>query len=231
MEFTKHFLFPIHKEGLPYIIGAAAIALLVALYSGCAAFFLALLALAIALFFRDPERVTPEGDNLVISPADGIVTAVEASQLPDELNVSDAGNFTRVSIFLSVLDVHVNRVPATGAIKKLFYYPGKFLNATLDKASKENERQVILMETQKGEKIAFTQIAGLIARRIVCDLKEGDSVEGGERFGIIRFGSRMDVYVPEGVAIQAIVGQRMVGGESVIADLSEKGAHRIGVKH
>lgn len=231
MEFSKHFLFPVHKEGLPYIIGAAAIALLTALYSGCAAFFLALLALAVALFFRDPERTTPEGDNLVIAPADGIITAVEASQLPDELGIEDAGNFTRVSIFLSVLDVHVNRVPVSGSVKKLFYYPGKFLNATLDKASKENERQVILVETAKGQKVGFTQIAGLIARRIVCDLKENDSVEGGERFGIIRFGSRMDVYVPAGIAIDVIVGQRMIGGETVLADLEVKGENRKGVKH
>lgn len=232
MDFTKHFLFAVHKEGTLYIAIAAVIAFVLSLLIECFWPFGLLLTLAVALFFRDPERVTPKSDTVVVSPADGLVTAVQQNmKLPAELDEEGTETFTRISIFLSVLDVHVNRVPASGVIRKLHYHAGKFLSATLDKSSDENERQLVLMETAKGEKIAFVQIAGLIARRIVCDLKIDDSVDAGERFGIIRFGSRMDVYVPSGIAVHAIVGQRAVGGETVLADLAEEGSPREGVKH
>ena len=230
MGILKYFLFPIHKEGVQYIVIAAAVSLLISLFFGGFLIFGLLLTLAVALFFRNPVRVTPRGADYIVSPADGIVTYVGPAQLPKEIE-NPTGEYTRISIFLSVLDVHVNRVPAGGTIKQLHYNPGKFLSATLEKASDDNERQTVLMESLSGKPIAFVQIAGLIARRIICDLKMGDSVEAGERFGIIRFGSRMDVYFPEGVAPQVIVGQRMIGGETILANLAETGLGREGTVH
>lgn len=218
MDILKHFLFKVHKEGVIYIIGVAVATLILSLIFDGVLLIGLLLTLAVALFFRDPERVSPKGDGLIIAPADGIVTAIEQSELPPEIE-DVSGTFTRISIFLSVLDVHVNRVPASGVIRQLHYHAGKFLSATLDKSSDENERQTVLMETQDGKMIAFVQIAGLIARRIVCDLNVDDNVQAGDRFGIIRFGSRMDVYVPQGIVPSVLVGQRMIGGETVLARL------------
>jgi phosphatidylserine decarboxylase len=218
MDILKYFLFKVHKEGVVYIIGVAVITLILSLIFDGVLLIGLLLTLAVALFFRDPERVSPKGDGLIIAPADGIVTAIQQSELPPEIE-DVSGSFTRISIFLSVLDVHVNRVPASGVIRQLHYHAGKFLSATLDKSSDENERQTVLMETQDGKMIAFVQIAGLIARRIVCDLNVDDNVQAGDRFGIIRFGSRMDVYLPAGVAPSVLVGQRMIGGETVLARL------------
>lgn len=169
-------------------------------------------------FFRDPERVTPEIKDVVVSPADGIVQMITKVKAPEELGLGGQ-KFTRVSIFMSVFNVHVNRAPAQGKIIKSVYVPGKFFNATLDKASKDNERQLLAMETASGKNIAFVQIAGLIARRILCFAKEGMSYNVGERFGLIRFGSRLDVYLPEGVEPQVCLGQTMVAGETVIARL------------
>lgn len=230
MDFLKHFLFRVHREGVVYIAAAAGIVLLLSLFLDGVLLLGLLLVLAVALFFRDPERVTPTGENWVVAPADGLITAIAPAPLPPELDMASAGTRTRISIFLSVLDVHVNRVPASGVIRQLHYHAGKFLNATLDKSSDENERQTVLMETIDGRQIAFVQIAGLIARRIVCDLTTEDSVQAGERFGIIRFGSRMDVYLPEGVSPLVAVGQRTIGGETVLADLQYSGAARVGVK-
>lgn len=170
-------------------------------------------------FFRDPERVTPEIKNVVVSPADGIVQMITKVKAPEELEMGDQ-EFTRVSVFMSVFNVHVNRAPADGTISKAVYVPGKFLNATLDKASKDNERQLLAMKTSSGKEIVFVQIAGLIARRIVCFAKPGDKYKAGERFGLIRFGSRLDVYLPAGVEPQVCVGQTMVAGETVIANLA-----------
>lgn len=218
MDILKHFLFKVHKEGIIYIIGVGVATLILSLIFDGVLLIGLLLTLAVALFFRDPERVSPKGDGLIIAPADGIVTAIEQSELPPEIE-DVSGTFTRISIFLSVLDVHVNRVPASGVIRQLHYHAGKFLSATLDKSSDENERQTVLMETQNGKKIAFVQIAGLIARRIVCDLNVDDNVQAGDRFGIIRFGSRMDVYLPAGVSPSVLVGQRMIGGETILAKL------------
>ena len=170
-------------------------------------------------FFRDPQRITPEINDVVVSPADGIVQMIAKVPAPEELNMGDK-KFTRVSIFMSVFNVHVNRAPADGTIINAVYVPGKFLNATLDKASKDNERQLLAMKTKSGKEICFVQIAGLVARRIVCDAQIGQEYKAGERFGMIRFGSRLDVYLPEGVEPQVVLGQTMVAGESIIANLS-----------
>ncbi len=219
---------PIHKEGFVFIYIFAGVTVIIGLISNSLGWIGTILTLWCVYFFRNPERVTPEGDSLIISPADGLVSKIEDAPLPKELGRSDGELFTRISIFLSVFDVHVNRVPATGEIVDLHYHPGKFLSADLDKASEDNERQTVLMRTGKGQDICFVQIAGLIARRILCDLEEKQQVKAGERFGIIRFGSRMDVYLPKGTAPQVIVGQRAVGGETVLADLALLGDARKG---
>lgn len=170
-------------------------------------------------FFRDPERVTPEIEDVVVSPADGIVQMITKVKAPEELDMGDE-EFTRVSVFMSVFNVHVNRAPAEGTIGKAVYVPGKFLNASLDKASKDNERQLLTIKTAGGWEIVVVQIAGLIARRILCFAKPGDKYKAGERFGLIRFGSRLDVYLPAGVEPLVCVGQTMVAGETVMANLS-----------
>lgn len=172
-------------------------------------------------FFRDPERVTPDVSDLVISPADGTVQMITKVKAPEELGLGDQ-KFTRVSVFMSVFNVHVNRAPAEGKIIKSVYVPGKFFNATMDKASKENERQILSMKTKSGKDLCFVQIAGLVARRILCEATEGQEYKAGERFGLIRFGSRLDVYLPEGVEPQVCLGQTMIAGESIIANLDGK---------
>ena len=164
----------------------------------------------------------------MVSPADGIVQMITKVKAPEELDMGDE-EFTRVSVFMSVFNVHVNRAPAEGTITKAVYVPGKFLNATLDKASKDNERQLLAMKTVSGKEIVFVQIAGLIARRILCFAKPGDKYKAGERFGLIRFGSRLDVYLPAGVEPQVCVGQIMTAGETVIANLSSSAAAVKGV--
>jgi phosphatidylserine decarboxylase len=223
MEFITNFIPSIHREGYIFI----AIFAVVTLFIGTFAFYPGLIGVVLTLwciyFFRDPERVTPLGDNYIVSPADGVVQMITRAKAPEELEMGDK-ELTRVSIFLNVFDVHVNRVPASGKIEKLVYHPGKFFNASLDKASKDNERQTVLMKTKDGQDIIFVQIAGLVARRIVCNIEENQDVKAGERFGIIRFGSRMDVYLPDKIEPQVVVGQRAVGGETIIADL--KGKHK-----
>jgi phosphatidylserine decarboxylase len=181
-------------------------------------------------FFRDPPRVTPQRAGLVVSPADGLVSQVGAAVPPAELDLGGEA-LPRISIFLSVFDVHVNRVPAEGVIDVVAYHPGKFLSAADDKASDENERQAMAMTLPDGRRLAFVQIAGLVARRILCELKPQQSVRAGERFGLIRFGSRTDVYLPAGVAPLVAVGQRMVAGETVLADLASSETQRGGYEH
>mgnify|MGYP001400983682 FL=1 len=173
-----------------------------------------------AYFFRDPERVTPGESGLVISPADGMVLLFEDAPPPLELGMGD-GVRPRVSIFMNVFNVHVNRIPAHGVIEKISYRPGRFFNASLDKASEHNERMSVSMKTNQGAEIAFVQIAGLVARRIKCGLAEGQQVRAGDRFGLIRFGSRVDVYLPAGTQPKALPGQTAVAGETVIADLGK----------
>ncbi|MDK3160012.1 phosphatidylserine decarboxylase [Kamptonema cortianum] len=179
------------------------------------------------IFFRNPRRITPLGDGLVISPADGIITKIEKALPPKELKWKKS-RLTRISIFLNVFDVHVNRIPVDGIIKRVHYYPGKFFNASLDKASEFNERNSLLIETPSHQEILIIQIAGLIARRILCDVQAGDEVNSGEVFGIIRFGSRVDVYLPEGINPLVVEGQRMIAGETVLADLNSTAPQRLG---
>ena len=175
-----------------------------------------------AAFFRDPVRTTPLNPKLVIAPADGLVTMIAKVPPPPELTgpggLTDF-EMTRVSIFMSVFDVHINRSPVTGRVIKMAYVPGKFVNADLDKASEDNERQHFLIETEDGVRLGVTQIAGLVARRILAFVHEGDSVGIGERIGMIRFGSRVDVYLPAGTGPQILLGQRAIAGETVIAQL------------
>jgi phosphatidylserine decarboxylase len=174
----------------------------------------------VAAFFRDPIRTTPKGDDLIVAPADGLVTMISTVPPPAEL-AGEGGlgtaPVTRVSIFMSVFDVHINRSPIGGTVARVAYIPGKFLNADLDKASDENERQHILVESPAGLRVGFTQIAGLVARRIVPWVRPGDTVAAGQRVGLIRFGSRVDVYLPEGTLPQVLLGQRSIAGETVIA--------------
>ncbi|WP_419902539.1 phosphatidylserine decarboxylase [Kiloniella sp.] len=214
----KHILVPINKAGWPFVGGALALSVAFALIWKPLAILGLIIAAFCTYFFRDPERQTPVREGLVVSPADGHVSAVETAVPPSELNMGTEP-LMRVSVFLSVFDVHVNRVPTAGKITELAYHHGAFLNAAMDKASELNERMSIKMETEDGKEIAFVQIAGLIARRIICNLTMDQEVKAGERFGLIRFGSRTDVYLPNGVAPLVAVGQQMIGGETVIADL------------
>jgi phosphatidylserine decarboxylase len=173
----------------------------------------------VATFFRDPVRTTPKNDKMIIAPADGLITMIAKVPPPAELRGPDGladGDYQRVSIFMSVFDVHINRSPIAGRVKRIAYVPGKFINADLDKASEDNERQHLLVEGADGLRIGFTQIAGLVARRILAFVKEGDQVEAGQRIGLIRFGSRVDVYLPAGVAPRVLPGQRAIAGETIL---------------
>ena len=226
----RNVLAPIHPDGWRFIaIAALASVLLFALWQPLG--WLGIVAtLWCAYFFRDPWRVTPTRDGLVIAPADGLVVSVDRAPPPPQLGLGDAP-MTRIGIFLNVLDVHINRVPMSGRVAKLAYNPGKFLNASLDKASAENERMAVRLATAEGADIAVVQVAGLIARRIVCTLVEGQEVIAGQRFGLIRFGSRTDVYLPPSWTPLAIAGQRVLGGETVIADARCQEPPRQGVVH
>ncbi|MGJ3649568.1 phosphatidylserine decarboxylase [Sphingomonas sp. GlSt437] len=210
----------VHPEGRKYVLIAGAVALLSLFIWDVAFWPLVGLTLWVALFFRDPVRVTPQGDDLLIAPADGLITMVERVPLPPELTgpqgLGDAP-LVRVSIFMSVFDVHINRTPITGTVRQVIYISGKFLNADLDKASEENERQHIIVEGRDGRRIGFTQIAGLVARRIVSFVKPGDMIVSGQRVGLIRFGSRVDLFLPDDMAPQVVVGQRSVAGETILA--------------
>ncbi len=219
LETLKQVVVPLHRDGWPFVVLFALATLVLFMIAEPLGWTGALLTAWCAYFFRDPERVTPTGSNLVISPADGIVEQITQASPPDELGLDDAG-MTRISIFMNVFNVHVNRVPCDGKVEAVAYHAGKFLNASLDKASDENERMSILIHTSSGPELAVVQIAGLVARRIRCDLHEGQTVRSGERFGLIRFGSRLDVYLPPACAPLVSVGQTMIAGETVIADLA-----------
>lgn len=215
----QRYIFPnINNEGWRFISIFAAITALLAIIWLPLGVVGLVLTIWCYYFFRDPDRVTPQIKDVVVSPADGIVQMITRVTGPEELGLNNK-TFNRVSIFMSVFNVHVNRAPATGKILRLAYIKGKFFNATLDKASKDNERQLLAMRTECGKEIAFVQIAGLIARRIVCFAKEGQTYQAGERFGLIRFGSRLDVYLPTDIEPQVCVGQTMVAGETVLANL------------
>ncbi|WES31981.1 phosphatidylserine decarboxylase [Varunaivibrio sulfuroxidans] len=220
-------LIPINREGWPFILLFAVISLGLGLIAAPLGWLGAILTLWCVYFFRDPERVTPIRDGLIISPADGVVQLIDVATPPPELEVGDSPR-PRVCIFMNVFNVHVNRAPAGGVITKIAYRPGKFLNASFDKASVDNERQSLAMRTDDGADIIFVQIAGLVARRIVCQVEEGQSIKAGQRFGLIRFGSRVDVYLPEGTSPMVCPGQIAVAGETIIADLTTSEAPREG---
>ena len=216
----------VHPEGRKFALVAAVVCAGAAFMAWeTLAWPLGALTLGILAFFRDPRRVTPLGEGLIVAPADGLITLIKQTEPPRELVGDDAagtpglpaGPVTRISIFMSVFDVHINRTPIAGTVRRVVYIPGKFLNADLDKASEENERQHLLIEQSGGRMIGFTQIAGLIARRIVPFVKPGDILAAGQRVGLIRFGSRVDVYLPAGTEPQVLVGQRVVAGETVLA--------------
>ncbi len=209
----------VHPEGRKYVMIAGVAVLVSLIFWDVLTWPLIGLTLWVAAFFRDPVRVTPQGEGLIIAPADGLVTMIERVPVPRELagpnGLGDAP-LVRVSIFMSVFDVHINRTPIAGTIRQVVYISGKFLNADLDKASEENERQHVVVEGRDGVRVGFTQIAGLVARRIVSFVKAGDMVATGQRVGLIRFGSRVDVFLPEGVAPQVVLGQRSVAGETIL---------------
>ena len=215
----RHVLSPPHPAGRPFILGGL-VAVLLGLMLGA---WLAWLGLAFTLFclffFRDPERVPPGRTNAILAPADGRVVSVIPGVPPAELGLGMVPRW-RVSIFLSLINVHVNRVPADATVTRIAYRHGSFVNASMDKASDENERNAIAFRLPDGREIAVVQIAGLVARRILCSLREGDRVQAGARLGIIRFGSRTDLYLPEGVRPLVVEGQTMIGGETVIAELA-----------
>lgn len=223
----QQFILPnIHLDGWKFVGIAAAVSFILCFISGVLGTLGFLVALFIFYFFRDPERITPTDENLVIAPADGMVSAITVCPPPPELSMGNTP-VVRISIFLSLFNVHVNRVPASGKIDKLVYVPGKFFNASLDKASKYNERQLVSMTASyQNLPLAFSQIAGLVARRIICGLDEGQEVKGGEKFGLIRFGSRMDVYLPAGVEALVVCGQETIAGETVIADMAVKSGRK-----
>ncbi len=223
----------IHPEGRKFglIAAAASLFFLLALDWELIGWPLLLLSAGIFAFFRDPERVVPQGDLTIVAPADGLVTLIQEVEPPLELQIDDglgyavlpSGPVTRISIFMSVFDVHINRTPVGGTVRRVVYIPGKFMNADLDKASDENERQHILIERNDGLLLGFTQIAGLVARRIVPFVKPGDMVGKGQRVGLIRFGSRVDVYLPAGTDPKVMIGQTTIAGETVLAEIGQRG--------
>lgn len=222
----------IHPEGRKFglIALVASLFVLLALDWEIIGWPMLLLSVGIFAFFRDPERVVPQSDNLILAPADGRVVQIAEVEPPLELQIEDGSGFpglpaglvTRVSIFLSLFDVHINRTPVGGTVRRVVYVPGRFINAELDKASEDNERQHILVERTDGLRIGFTQIAGLVGRRIVPFVKPGDILAKGQRVGLIRFGSRVDVYLPAGTDPCVMIGQTVIAGETVIAELGTR---------
>ena len=218
MTMLETFIKPMHREGYKFVGIFAAISLVLSwIWTP-----LGWLGLGATVwcyyFFRDPKRAVPQGRGLIVSPADGVVSLIERAVPPPELGAGTEA-LLRVSVFMSVFNCHVNRAPIAGRLLKMAYRPGKFLNASLDKASEDNERNSLLLELADGRRLVVVQIAGLVARRIVPFVTEGQGLRTGERFGLIRFGSRLDVYLPEGVEPLVAVGQTMVAGETVLAEL------------
>ncbi len=222
----------IHPEGRKFGVISVGISLIFLLFLDWSIIGWPMLALSAGVFafFRDPERVVPQSERSIVSPADGMVSLISQVSPPRELQNDDGSGarglgsepVTRISIFMSVFDVHINRAPIGGTVRRLFYIPGKFLNANLDKASEENERQHILIERNDGVAIGITQIAGMVARRIVPFVKPGDILAAGQRVGLIRFGSRVDVYLPAGTDSKVLLGQKVIAGETVLAEIGEQ---------
>ena len=220
-------LVPIAREGWPFIAIFGLVSLILYFLYAPLGWIGLVLTLWCVYFFRNPDRVTPEREGLIISPADGIVQMIAEVSPPEELDMGSEP-VVRVSVFMNEFDCHVNRIPCDGRIGKLVYVPGHFLNASLDKASEENERQMVRIDLESGAFVGAVQIAGLVARRIVCYLEEDQIVLAGERFGLIRFGSRVDIYLPHGAVSHAVIGQKCVSGETVLADLKSDEAARSG---
>ncbi len=230
MDTLKTVMVPINKEGHLFIAIFAIVALALFLITGPFLGWIGVILTAWCVyFFRDPDRFVPSREGVIVSPADGIVQLIERAVPPEELGLGN-DPLLRISVFLNVFNVHVNRIPLGGKVVKTVYRPGKFLNASLDKASEENERQAVHVRTEDGKDIVFVQIAGLVARRIVCHLNDGQEVKTGERFGLIRFGSRTDIYLPDGVEPLVGVGQKMTGGETIIADLHAENKTAVSVE-
>lgn len=223
-ESIRRLVVPIRREGYPFIAAAVAAGLALGFLWEPLFWILMIVALWVCYFFRDPERVTPVREGLVVSPADGRVSLIAEVVPPAETGLAPEPR-RRVSVFMNVFDCHVNRSPVTGRVKRIVYTPGLFLNAELDKASEDNERNALVIESN-GREIGVVQIAGLVARRIVGWVREGEPLGVGERFGLIRFGSRVDVYLPLDAQILVGVGQKAVAGETVLADLSTSGPAR-----
>jgi phosphatidylserine decarboxylase len=216
VDTIKKTLVPIHREGYPFIAAFAAVTLFLGYFSSILFWVCLILTAWCVYFFRDPERVTPVDDRLVVSPADGIITAVGPAVPPRELGLG-GGEMTRISVFMDVFSCHVNRAPVRGRITRIEHRPGQFLNAALDKASADNERNGLVIDSPNGT-VAAVQIAGLVARRIVCWAETGGTIGIGERFGLIRFGSRVDVFLPSTATPRVAVGQTAVGGETILAE-------------
>ena len=221
------FVKPMHKEGFKFVGIFAVITLVLFMISDVLGWIGVILTIWCYYFFRDPKRSVPTRDGLIVSPADGIVSLIEKAVPPEELGVGTEP-LLRVSVFMSVFNCHINRAPIGGTIKAMAYRPGKFLNASLDKASADNERNSLCIEMPDGCQIVVVQIAGLVARRISGFVEKGQSLRTGERFGLIRFGSRLDVYLPDGVNPLVALGQTMIGGETILADLMLKDEPRLG---
>jgi phosphatidylserine decarboxylase len=217
IESIRRLFVPIHREGYPFIAIGVLLAVIIGHYLEPVGWLLAILTLWVCYFFRDPARVTPLRDGLIVSPADGRVSLIVTAVPPPESGLPPTP-MTRISVFMNVFDCHVNRSPVTGRILRIIYTPGLFLNADLDKASEDNERSALVIESG-GIEIGVVQIAGLVARRIVNFVREGDTIGAGERFGLIRFGSRVDVYLPATTQVLVGVGQKAMAGETVLADV------------
>jgi phosphatidylserine decarboxylase len=220
----------IHPEGRKFALIAAVPCVIAALLGWqFLAWPLGVLVFCVAAFFRDPVRVTPRDDRFIVSPADGLVSLISKVSPPRELTLDDGSGMaamssetvTRVSVFMSVFDVHINRAPIGGTVRRIVYIPGRFMNADLDKASEENERQHVMIERGDGMIVCFTQIAGLVARRIVPFIKPGDMLAAGQRLGLIRFGSRVDVYLPAGTEPRVVLGQKVIAGETVLGEIGQ----------
>jgi phosphatidylserine decarboxylase len=226
----RRVLAPLHPDGFKFVFAAALATVLLFLLWTPAGWSAVVVTLWIVYFFRDPWRVTPTREGLLVSPADGIVMSVIPARPPPELEMGDV-EVTRIGIFLNIFDVHVTRAPVGGRVAALRYTKGRFVNASHEEASLNNERMAIRVAPPEGPEIAYVQVAGLVARRIVCDLREGQRITTGQRMGIIRFGSRVDVYCPSPYVTMVVAGQRMVGGETVLADRFAQEPARQGVAH
>jgi phosphatidylserine decarboxylase len=226
MTMLETFIKPMHREGIRFVAAFAAVTLVLFWIWDPLGWVGVGLTVWCYYFFRDPKRAVPQNAGLMVSPADGVVSLIESAVPPPELGMGPEP-LMRVSVFMSVFNCHVNRAPIAGRVSEIAYRPGKFLNASLDKASVDNERNSIRIDMADGRSIAVVQIAGLVARRILCFAVKGQDLRTGERFGLIRFGSRLDVYLPDGVEPQVALGQTCVAGETVIATIGQQSPQRL----